>query len=79
MIEHSSRDSIDHGLVDIAIIGGGINGAGIARDAMVADKKEHGIPEIFLFGRCFDEFAITEVRVAERVHLVVAFKTVFPK
>ena len=23
----------DHGLVDIAIIGGGINGAGIARDA----------------------------------------------
>ena len=23
----------DHGLVDIAIVGGGINGAGIARDA----------------------------------------------
>jgi len=23
----------DHGLVDIAVIGGGINGAGIARDA----------------------------------------------
>src|SRR5947207_12916262 len=29
----ASAASKDHGLVDIAVIGGGINGAGIARDA----------------------------------------------
>jgi glycerol-3-phosphate dehydrogenase len=33
MIGVASTASKDHGLVDIAVIGGGINGAGIARDA----------------------------------------------
>src|SRR6266436_8145693 len=33
MTDAASAVSKDHGLVDIAVIGGGINGAGIARDA----------------------------------------------
>jgi D-erythritol 1-phosphate dehydrogenase len=33
MTDAASAAARDHGLVDIAVIGGGINGAGIARDA----------------------------------------------
>jgi glycerol-3-phosphate dehydrogenase len=48
MTDAASAAARDHGLVDIAVIGGGINGAGIVRDAaghglkvLLCEKGDH--------------------------------------